>query len=231
MESKTSTVPMATAVARPQGHLAVPLVPTLTAQPYTPPQEVKVEHPGEGSFERNWRDPYLEFGGRFEMDYPDDDDDTFSAPEHRQIRLKALKKLQSENSGFDIPPKDEHGVSNYFKPGWFSGKVPKKKAYDDVIQKFRALQDTTHPEIKRQTKAALTISRFRRGNIARKQIKKKKLQQQKTAKITKQVDKLLPHLDYAGGKSITKRRKKRKKKRRKKTRKHKRRKRRKTRKR
>ena len=104
MESKTPTIPMATqVVARPQGHLAVPLVPTLTAQPYTPPQEVKVEHPGEGSFERNWRDPYLEFGGRFEMDYPDDDDDTFSAPEHRQIRLKALKKLQSENSGFDIP--------------------------------------------------------------------------------------------------------------------------------
>lgn len=201
MESKTSTVPMATAVARPQGHLAVPLVPTLTAQPYTPPQEVKVEHPGEGSFERNWRDPYLEFGGRFEMDYPDDDDDTFSAPEHRQIRLKALKKLQSENSGFDIPPKDEHGVSNYFKPGWFSGKVPKKKAYDDVIQKFRALQDTTHPVIKRQTAAALAVSRFRRGNIARKQIKKKKLQQQKTEKIKKQVDKLLPHLDYAGAKA------------------------------
>ena len=222
MESKTSTVPMATAVARPQGHLAVPLVPTLTAQPYTPPQEVKVEHPGEGSFERNWRDPYLEFGGRFEMDYPDDDDDTFSAPEHRQIRLKALKKLQSENSGFDIPLKDEHGVDPIISSqGWFSGKVPKKKAYDDVIQKFRAFQDTTHPVIKRQTAAALAVSRFRRGNIARKQIKKKKLQQQKTEKIKKQVDKLLPHLDYAGGKSITKRHKRRKKKRRKKTRKRK----------
>ena len=230
MESKTPTIPMATqVVARPQGHLAVPLVPTLTAQPYTPPQEVKEEHPGEGSFKAKWSNPYLPY---FSVDYyPDDDDDGFRAPEQRQTHLTALKELQSKNSGFDIPPTDEHGVSNYFKPGWFSGKVPKKKAYDDVIQKFRALQDTTHPEIKRQTKAALTISRFRRGDIARKQIKKKKLQQQKTKKIKKQVDKLLPHLDYAGGKSITKRRKKRKKKRRKKTRKHKRRKRRKTRKR
>ena len=112
-------------------------------------------------------------------------------------------------------------MDNYFKPGIFSGKVPTKKAYEDVMGKFRALQDTTHPVIKRQTAAALAVSRFRRGNIARKQIKKKKLQQQKTAKITKQVDKLLPHLDYAGGKSITKRHKRRKKKRRKKTRKRK----------
>ena len=112
-------------------------------------------------------------------------------------------------------------MDNYFKPGIFSGKVPTKKAYEDVMGKFRALQDTTHPVIKRQTAAALAVSRFRRGNIARKQIKKKKLQQQKTEKIKKQVDKLLPHLDYAGGKSITKRRKKRKKKRRKKTRKRK----------
>jgi hypothetical protein len=233
MESKN--VPMATQVVpRPQGHLAVPLVPTLTAQPYTPPQEVKEERPGEGSFERNWRDPYLEFGGRFEMAYPDDDDNTFRAPEHRRIRLKALKKLQSENPGFDIPLKDEHGVDNYFKPGLFSEKVPTKKAYEYVMGKFRAFQDTTHPVIKRQTAAALAVSRFRRGNIARKQIKKKKLQQQKTKKIKKQVDKLLPHLDYAGGKRKhrrTKRHKKRKKKRRKKTRKHKRRKRRKTRKR
>ena len=92
-------------------------------------------------------------------------------------------------------------MDNYFKPGIFSGKVPTKKAYEDVMGKFRALQDTTHPEIKRQTKAALTISRFRRGDIARKQIKKKKLQQQKTEKIKKQVDKLLPHLDYAGAKA------------------------------
>ena len=36
MESKTSTIPIATqVVARPQGHLMVPLVPTITAQPYT----------------------------------------------------------------------------------------------------------------------------------------------------------------------------------------------------
>ena len=112
-------------------------------------------------------------------------------------------------------------MDNYFKPGIFSGKVPTKKAYEDVMGKFRALQDTDHPMIKRKINAALTISRFRRGKKAREQIKKKKLQQQKTAKITKQVDKLLPHLDYAGGKSITKRRKKRKKKRRKKTRKRK----------
>ena len=226
-------VPMATHVLPlPQGPRTVPPLPTLNAEPA--PQEVKEELPGEGSFARNWRDPYLEFGGRFEMDYPDDDDDTFSAPEHRQIRLKALKKLQSENSGFDIPLKDEHGVSNYFKPGWFSGKVPKKKAYDDVIQKFRALQDTTHPDIKRKTAAAATVSRIFRGNQARKQIKKKKQQQKKTEKIKKQVDNLLPHFDYAGGKRKhrrTKRHKKRKKKRRKKTRKYKRRKRRKTRKR
>ena len=82
-----------------------------------------------------------------------------------------------------------------------------------MIQKFRAFQDTTHPVIKRQTAAALTVSRFGRGNIARKQNKKKKLQQQKTEKIKKQVDKLLPHLDYAGGKRKhrrTKRHKKRK---------------------
>ena len=230
MESKTPTIPMATqVVARPQGHLAVPLVPTLTAQPYKPPPEAKEERPGEGSFKAKWSNPYLPY---FSVDYyPDDDDDGFRAPEQRQTHLTALKELQSENPGFEISPKDEHGVSNYFNPGWFSGKVPKKKAYDDVMGKFRALQDTDHPMIKRKINAALTISRFRRGKKAREQIKKKKLQQQKTAKITKQVDKLLPHLDYAGGKSITKRRKKRKKKRRKKTRKHKRRKRRKTRKR
>jgi len=231
MESKT--VPMATqVVARPQGPGMVPLLPTTTAQPYTPPQEIKEEHPGEGSFAVNWRNPYLPFSGMFEMDYPDDDDNTFRAPEHRQTHFKALKKLQSEHSGFDIPLKDEQGVDNYFKTGMFSGKVPTKKAYEHVMGKFRALQDTTHPVIKRKTNAALTVSRFRRGNIARKQIKKKKLQQQKTEKIKKQVDKLLPHLDYAGGKRKhrrTKRYKKRKKKRRKKTRKHKRRKRRKTR--
>ena len=225
-----SIVPMATHVLpRPQGHGMVPLLPTPTAQPYKPPPEAKEEPPGGGTFASNWKNPYLPYHSV--QNYPDDHDKSFRAPEQRQTHLTALKELQSENPGFEISPKDEHGVSNYFNPGWFSGKVPKKKAYDDVMGKFRALQDTTHPVIERKTKAALTISRFRRGKKAREQIKKKKLQQQKTAKITKQVDKLLPHLDYAGGKSITKRRKKRKKKRRKKTRKHKRRKRRKTRKR
>jgi hypothetical protein len=234
MESKTPTVPMATQVAaRPQGHLMVPLVPTTTAQPYTPPPEVKEEHPGTGSFAANWRNPYLPYFDQG-TDYPDDDDDSFRAPEQRQTHLTALEELQSKNSGFDISPTNEHGEDNYFKPGWFSGKVLKKKAHDDVIQKFRAFQDTAHPVIKRQTAAALAMQKIGRGNIARKQNEKKKRQQQKTEKIKKQVDKLLPHFDYAGGKRKhrrTKRHKKRKKKRRKKTRKHKRRKRRKTRKR
>ena len=225
-----SIVPMATHVLPlPQeGPRTVPFLPTLNAEPA--PQELKEELPGEGSFERHWKNRYLPYLSVH--NYPDDNDDSFGAPEQRQVHLTALKKLQSENSGFDIPLKDEHGVSNYFKPGWFSGKVPKKKAYDDVIQKFRALQDTTHPDIKRKTAAAATVSRIFRGNQARKQIKKKKQQQKKTEKIKKQVDNLLPHFDYAGGKRKhrrTKRHKKRKKKRRKKTRKYKRRKRRKTR--
>ena len=219
-------VPMATHVLPlPQGPRTVPLLPTPNAEPA--PQEVKEELPGEGSFARNWKNPYLPY---FSVDiYPDDNDNSFRAPEQRRVLFAALKKLQSKNPGFKISPKDDQGVSNYFKDTWFGGKVPTKKAYDDVIQKFRALQDTTHPVIKRKTAAAATVSRWW-GDLARKL--KKKQQQKKTEKIKKQVDNLLPHFDYAGGKRKhrrTKRHKKRKKKRRKKTRKYKRRKRRKTR--
>ena len=126
MESKTPTIPMATqVVARPQGPGMVPLLPTTTAQPYTPPQEVKEEHPGEGSFKAKWSNPYLPY---FSVDYyPDDDDDGFRAPEQRQTHLTALKELQSKNSGFDIPPTNEHGVSNYFSQGGLVEKSQQRR--------------------------------------------------------------------------------------------------------